>query len=501
MSIRSHLSATSRIVATLSLLVCIAFASTSPIGGNDFWLQAKVGEWILQHRDIPRTLLFQFTEASQFPFHAHEWLASVFLYGVLQALGELWTPWLTGLMGLMLFALNVRLAQSGAPQRFILPLIAAYVAMAVENYRHVLRPELPAMLCMGVFWNLLEYFQLRPRKHLALGMVTITVLWANLHGSFVLAPALVAMYAGGNYLERLRSALPNRFAQDKSDYYYGTLGLLVSLACLLTPFGIELPKFVLTFSLHQDPQHYLTEWIPTLDRRLWSLRGFWIALSVWLTLTAILLAQRKHLRIVDGLIYLFFTALAVQAIRFPVYLSFVFALLVPKCLPRSWLDRLESRCGVLIVCLLSAATLWACAMFGNAAERLPYLYDDPTKLTEHMVQTLADPDLHGNVLNTMELGAELTYRTYPRMRPSIDSRFDSYGAAYNDANQKLFKDDVLLKAFVARYDVRYILMDGSQYDIFTHLPSWKQGEWRLYFSDHRAALFQRSDLHEGKLQP
>jgi hypothetical protein len=74
--------------------------------------------------------------------------------------------------------------------------------------------------------------------------------------------------------------------------------------------------------------------------------------------------------------------------------------------------------------------------------------------------------------------------------------------AYNHANQNLFKDDVLLNAFVARYDVRYILMDGSQYDHFTRLPSWKQGEWRLYFSDHhRAALFQRSDLHEGNLHP
>lgn len=501
MSTQPRLSASSRIVATLSLLVCIAFASTSPIGGNDFWLQAKVGEWILQHRDIPDTLLFPFTEASQFPFHAHEWLASVLFYSILQTMGELWTPWLTGVMGVMLFGLTARLAQSRAPKYFVLPLLAAYVALAVENYRHVLRPELPAMLCMGVFWNLLESFQAQPSKRLTLGMLATAIIWTNLHGSFVLAPTLVALYAGSNYLERLRSIRANRFALDRSDYYYGTLGFLVTVACLITPFGVELPRFVLTFSLHQDPQRYLTEWIPTLDRRLWGLRGFWIALLIWLALTGVLATQRKHLRIVDVLIYLVFTALAVRAIRFPVYLGFVFALLVPRYLPSAWMNRLESRCGILGICILSLGTLWVCAMFGNAAERLPYFYDDPTKLTERMVQTLIDPDLQGNVLNTMELGAELTYRAYPRMRPSIDSRFDSYGAAYNDANLNVLKDDAQLQAFVARYDVRYILMDGSQYGNFTRLPSWKQGKWRLYFSDHRAALFQRADVHQGKLQP
>lgn len=118
-----------------------------------------------------------------------------------------------------------------------------------------------------------------------------------------------------------------------------------------------------------------------------------------------------------------------------------------------------------------------------------------------MVQTLVDPDLQGNVLNAMELGAALTCRTYPRMPPSIDSGFDSCGATYNHANQNLFKDDVLLNSFVSRHEVRHVLMDGSQYDHFNHLPSRQQGKWRQYFFDHRAALFQRSDVHEGRFQP
>lgn len=135
------------------------------------------------------------------------------------------------------------------------------------------------------------------------------------------------------------------------------------------------------------------------------------------------------------------------------------------------------------------------SQFGNAFGAFPHLaWGMNTSYTSFMVRKLNAPDLRGNVINSYELGAELVYRTYPRLRPSIDSRIDSYGGAYTWMNERLFHEDALLTEFVKDYDVRYMLLSHRDFRSVEKLPSWTSGRWVIRAMDQRAVLLQRSDL-------
>lgn len=485
-----------RIAATVCMIVFVLYASTVPISGNDFWLQAKVGQIIVTEHYIPDTLLFPFTEASSKSFHAHEWLVSIFFHYLLRYLGEEAIPFFIGALGLTLFALMARLAYVRGAKNYSVALLGGFVTILVENYRHELRPELPSLILMAILWLVIEAYKSNPRTIQILWASLVMILWANSHGSFVLGPILSGLYAAGTYLDEVFQSRFKLLRPSGKVWQLLVLLVVISASCLITPFGWDLVRFVFSFGNSAEAGIHLTEWIPTLDTRLRGLRGFWLALAIWSLTAGILLAHRKQFCALDVLLFAAFTFLALRAIRFPVYLGMVFAYIAPAYIAKYFDGPRLSLVGLRTLCILASASLLLIAIFGNVAMRHPYYYDDPTKFTAKMVQTVNDPSIHGNVLNSMELGAELVYRAYPRLRPAIDSRFDSYGPEYHRYILSLFKNDLLFDQFVQRHDVRYVLIDGTRYDDFTGLKSWQRGEWRIRSIDHRAVLFQRSDIHQ-----
>ena len=268
---------------------------------------------------------------------------------------------------------------------------------------------------------------------------------------------------------------------------------LTLLCCLVNPFGIELLQFAVGFGARNSLNQTIAEWMPTFDKNFVQLRGLWIAVVAWCSIVAVLLIQRRLVRVADLLVLLFFTAMAVKAIRFPVYIGLVWAFIVPAYVSQNWKTVEVERKILKAVTAFGAALLGLAMIFGNAAKLHPYTDGGRTKLTEQMIQALANPSLHGNVLNSMELGAELVYLAYPRLRPVIDCRIDSYGLDYFNYTNELLRNDALLREFVARYDVRYILMDLVRFEAFKGLVSWKDEKWRIVSIDHKAVLLQRTD--------
>jgi hypothetical protein len=486
-----------RIVTAVAFVICVLYASTVRLSGDDFWLQAKIGEIIANSNEIPDTLLFPFTEIVFERFNAHEWLISVVFHYALTFLGQDGMPFLIGGLGLALFTVMARLTFIRTHGNFSLALLGGYLSVLVENYRHVLRPELPCLIIMALLLCNLETFKTRPNLRSGFWSCLLIVIWANSHGSFILGPLLIGIFATGQYIDEIRAA---RFKLSAPSSKVFKLTLLFAAAlgsCLINPFGMELIQFVFSFSMHSDASKNLTEWLPTFDHRMYGVRGFWIALGTWTLLAFFLLVGRARVGGVEWLIFIAFSILAFRAIRFPVYLGMVAAYILPICLPSSWLlKKWEPR--ILTAGLaLALSSIAMVSIYGNAGRNSTYSKLDSIKFTIPMVQALGNPALRGNVLNTMELGAELIYLTYPRMRPSMDCRVDSYGFEYGNFNSALFNNDELLREFVGRYDVRYLLMDTRQFERFGKLSSMTDGEWRIYFGDTRAVLLQRADILEG----
>ncbi|HEY6823249.1 MAG TPA: hypothetical protein VI195_02320, partial [Steroidobacteraceae bacterium] len=149
----------SRLLLVVGAIVLVALLTFIPLSSNDFWLHVTIGGMIWQDGAIPKTALFPFTEAKDYPFIAHEWLPSVLFYLLNQWLGYDHLLFVKGALGLALFAVCYRLAHRLTDDT-VIAILVALAAMVVANYRHFLRPETLAMLFLVVQLNVLVEYEL-----------------------------------------------------------------------------------------------------------------------------------------------------------------------------------------------------------------------------------------------------------------------------------------------------------------------------------------------------
>jgi hypothetical protein len=481
-----------RVLALVVLLAAILFVSTAQPTGNDFWLQAKIGQIIWDTHMIPRTLLFPFTEVAEQTFNAHEWLTSIGFGLLVRAVGVDGLTLVLSVLGVGYFLVVTLLGYERGQGNLPAALIGGLAAIVTENYRHVLRPELATLFIMAFYWLLLERLRKGPSIALALASLLLVVVWANSHGSFILAPVLAGLYAAGAWADQLwqsrQMVKPSREA-----WFFGLLSALVWVACLINPFGIEMLQFVFSFGRSKELQSSVTEWLPTLDRRILQLPTIWAFGSIWLATVVTMLWHRKKVPGRDWLIFMFFTWLSLRAIRFPVYGGLVSAYLTTPLIAPTLHSLRRQNWVYASLAMIGVATIALALKFQNLQGTSPDKLN-AHKLSDAMVSALQDERRHGNVLNTMELGAELIYWAYPRLRPASDARVDSYGFEYLKFQSAVLLDNTLLSEFVARYDVRYMLLDIRRFAQLAKTDAWTQHNWEPILMDSRAVFLRRSDV-------
>jgi hypothetical protein len=489
-----------RIAAAAATIAAVIFISVAPQVSNDFWLQAKVGELIAQNHAIPKTILFPFTWIRDAPFNAHEWLPSLLFYWLINTVGEGGLPFVLGFAGLALFFLMTWLAYRRSEQSLPVAMLLGLLAVGVENYRHLLRPELVSLFLLGFYWHLLESCRRRPHVLIWMSALLVVVLWANTHGSFILAPIIAMVYAAGLWADGKLAVDAWNESQKAKVKAFAIFSVATLAVALINPVGVELLEFVFDFSRSDAAKVLVTEWLPTFTPRFREAPGFWIGLGCAGATAAVMLIRWRKLSAVDALLFLMFLALALQTIRFLVYLGMVAAYVVPALLPSGW-QTAKNRTRAYAICTgVSGLVLGLAIQFGNAYGAYPYkAWGTDSSLFDDMVKQLNDPKLQGNVINSYALGAELVYRAYPRLRPSIDSRVDSYGGAYTVLNDRLFLEDELLTEFVKDYDVRYMLLTQRDFHLLEKLPNWTEKRWSVRAMDRNTVLLERADLL-GKTQ-
>lgn len=480
-----------RITALVMAVAMVAFIGVMPQASNDFWLQAKVGELILQDGAIPQTVLFPFTPVRDAPFNAHEWLPSVLFHVLIQFTGEDGLPLVLGGLVMTLFAVMTGLAYRKSNGNLPWALLLATIAIGVANIRNYLRPELLTLILLGLYWLALERYRRTAAWSSWAWAATIVIIWANTHGSFILAPMIASVYALGIMLDRYRKPHADRALGQATPLQFA-LVTITTLACTLaTPFGLELLKFVLDFSGSNMAQVYVVEWLPTFDPRLYERRPWQIGIAGLVLILGYTLMHWRRLSAVEILIALMFSVLAMKAYRFLVYGGMVLTFVAAALPPKQWSGMRGQMTGFALSTGLSAFILGLAMNFGNALGSFPYEYRHTESLSYLMKDVLRTSHLEGNVLTSYELGAELVYRTYPRLKPSIDSRIDSYGDAYTEDHRHLMLNDALLERFVKEFDVRYALLLNRDFEQFKHRASARKGEWKIILLDGRVVFLRR----------
>jgi hypothetical protein len=214
-------------IFTLTLAgVLVGITVTKGVQDPDFFWHVTAGQWMAEHGQVPTTDPFSFTWGGQ-PWTPHEWLSELLMYWLVSGVGRTGALFFFGLFpAAIVLTQAAMLSRRGVGLRaFALP--AVLIGLVITPYV-TLRPQAVSWLLLSLLlWFLLSLRPDRPWR--AALLVPFFVLWANLHGVYVIGLGVVAVYC----LFTIAGRTPMSAA--KGPMALGAIGSV--LASMLTPAG------------------------------------------------------------------------------------------------------------------------------------------------------------------------------------------------------------------------------------------------------------------------
>jgi len=490
----------SLVAALATLLYCFTLFNglQKLFRDSDSGWHIRTGESILASGSLPHSDPYSFTRAGQ-PWLAWEWGSDVLIGGVHRVGG---LPAVAMLYGAAIAActwlwFRLHWAVGG---NFLLACAMAAPMLSTANLHWLARPHLLSWLfVLGAVWCA-ERVSWRWRSCLwvALG----TALWANLHASFLFAPALPLLYAGAHFLRPWIWEMNSAAEREKARWFLLAAASALG-GSLLNPYG---------WNLHLHVFRYLGD--SELLGRIGEFQSFnfhaegatqiLLALGIAAVGAVLALGQKRLAQ------FLLSAALIVMALRSARGLPLVALVGLPlangaiteglracrnlRPRLRSWLDGfldyseglrrldagLDGRAVALAVVLL--ALLWirtpaVAARTGFPLDQFPVKAAGAIEKLPQGIRLLA-PDKYGGYL---------IYRFQGKRKVFFDGRSDFYGAEY-------------MKRYVRLMQVRPGWREQLQAVGFTHalLPNdyslvaaLEQAGWKRLYRDELATLLER----------
>jgi hypothetical protein len=441
-----------RSLAALIIALAIAAYTAFSVGlfsdGDTSWHLAA-GQLILDTATIPKVDPFSYTFAGS-PWTAHEWLseaimAAAFKAGSWNGLASLFGA----AMGLLLLILGLELRRWLTLRHMIIVLVPVLLILLPFN---LARPHVLAWPLLAG-WTILLVRAREAERAPALPWALLMIVWANLHGSFVMGLVLIGAFA----LE----ALVHETDRKQAFTRWALFGA-ASLACaLLTPHGFHGLLFPLQVSAMKSlPLIY--EWRrtdPALD---------WFFLTALGALLLLLLLRRPRispvrLLLLAGLVYLSLAHLRHQP---------VLAMLAPLLLAQP----LSSGRAERPMPLRSVAILFAIGLLAVSAFRIsvPLRREDSGSQPITAIQRLPAELRERRVLNTYGMGGPLIMAGIP---PFIDGRADMYGDAFKFEHQRIVDGNAEAFARVVRqWNIGWTILapDEELVALLDRTPGWRR---------------------------
>jgi hypothetical protein len=464
-----------QILIWLPVLLLFAWGTVAafrPVRNSDIWMSMREGADIVASGKIPLVDNYSAVAAGR-PYLAHEWLSGIIFHGIFklgggQALTVFRALCMLAMLLLLWFSLEQR-ARSFILTPFLLAL-AAYVILE----RVFVRPHMFTLLFLCVWVFALEHWRRRRQLRYLILLVPLQILWANLHGGYIMALVLGAMMtATAAFLVWVPS-----WSRDES-YTWSDVRVLGGLtaaclaASLVNPHGLHLLEFSLNISLASDYiKQFVYEWgSPFADNYRLRAYGSDVAVSLFVLMWLGLALTAKRRPLVDALMAVLATVMTAQAVRF---ISFI-GLLGFSVTVRAWLAVADTYARPALVKrrpFLEAA-LFALIIASVLVYGFPYDKSNHRrigwgfggKLPFETVNYIAQKGFQGTIFNDYADGAFLQHHLAPRVLPVMDGRLDVYGSEL--AHEYFSSRDDPLKFFqyLNKYNVSLILLMQTEKNI------------------------------------
>jgi hypothetical protein len=450
--------------AALLIAIAIAAYTAFSVGlfsdGDTSWHLAA-GKLILESGSIPDTDPFSYTFKGK-PWVAHEWLAEAIMAAAFAAGSWSGLALLFGAaMGITLLIIGLELRRWLVLRHMIIVLIPVLLVLVPFT---LARPHVLAWPLLAA-WMVVMLRAREVKRAPPLPWALLMIVWANLHGSFVMGLVLTGAFA----LEALVHGEERRQAFVK----WGTFGAASALCALLTPHGIHGFLFPLQVSAMKSlPLIY--EWRRTDPAEDWF---FVASLCAMLLLLLIRRPRMSPVRLVllAGLVYLSIAHLRHQA---------VLGILAPLLLAQPF-GREAAGQGLR---LRTVAAGFALAMLVLAAVRLPVPFARQQGGSQPIAAIQRLPsELRGQrVLNTYGFGGPLIMAG---IEPYIDGRADMYGDEFKFEHQRIVDGDTQAFARAVRqWDIGWTILAPDE-ELVALLD--KTAGWKRVYGDRWAVVHVR----------
>lgn len=510
---RSSRSAEAPALAALALL---AVALTiSPITNNDLFLHLKTGALVLEGGSVPRVDDYSALARGR-PYVAHEWLAAVAFRVVERAFGLDAVILFKALVAALVAACLYAAARTqGAEPLLIMPGLALALVLAAARFLE--RPHIFTYLMTALFLWLLA--RRAAGKRLSLWVfVPAQVVWANLHGGFLLGPGVAALASCGAFLDGVLFGLAPEARRaggaGAARALFGEGARLAALAvallaaCLVNPYGATLLRF--PFELTGTSfMGQIYEWQPpfsSLFASTYMARYYvvWIATGASVLLAAGAVAMRRGAPPPGGsfsvLLFAAFLALSLRMNRNVT--DFALATVPGVTAAASWLapgrrDRAwrRSLLPAMVVVLLALAGWFTTRGYAySPSNRRPFGLGIGRNIPVAAADYLAANGVKGNAFNTYAYGAYLVYRFYPEVRVAMDSRNDVYGEDLYAFYNRALVDRVALAEMLRRIDAAVLFLEWTREGApLTSEAVRGLGGWSLVYFDDETTVYLRDD--------
>ena len=462
--------------ATALVATCIAailYAAASPGLVGDVWFHLAAGRWMLAHHALLRRNVFSYTVPNR-PWFDDEWGFDLGLAWLDQTIGPL-SFWLLsgGACAVALVCAVLHWRRLGA--RSLRVGLLALLATASMIYWVTPRPQDPSYAFFA--WLLCCLELARTKTRWLASLPVLFVIWANVHGSFLLGLVVLALELAWSLSAPYASRIPRRLARRRLP----TRPLLASLcastaATLVNPHGPMLWSFALRLSLSGRLSSIITEWMPPDLHSLFFL-GVICGPVVLLVLLALLTPRSFDPVLIVLVLGLYLSTLHSE--RFMPYLGLACCATLASLGPAISERTRPARAWTLAAMLLVPSFLLAPRLPPGAITR-----SGPGAVPARAVAYLAHH--RGRVLSTDVYSDYLLYRHIPDF---VDGRTDLFLGTgllsdYLSLADLTRPPDPLL----ARYDVAYVLWPRHT-PLATYLAA--DPRWKVVLVTKAAVLFAR----------
>jgi hypothetical protein len=211
-------------VAVLGVILVSITTLKGTLDPDYFW-HLTTGRYIATH-GIPSVDPFSFTWAGK-PWTLHEWLSELGLYVVVSAIGTVGAAIVFGAIATGVFAILAVILQRAGVRPLVIVLVCVLGGWVLIPYLTVRPQAISWLLLAGLLAILLWLRADRPRRPLLL--IPYFILWANLHGLWVIGLGVIGLYLVFTFLGRTPMAAAWRWMLAA---FVGCL-----LATMITPAG------------------------------------------------------------------------------------------------------------------------------------------------------------------------------------------------------------------------------------------------------------------------